>query len=35
MAREMGGDPVLMAGAITATTLAALATMPLVLARVE
>jgi predicted permease len=35
MAREMGGDPVLMAGAITATTLAALATMPLVLAGVE
>jgi malonate transporter and related proteins len=35
MAREMGGDPALMAGAITATTLAALATMPLVLAGVE
>jgi predicted permease len=35
MAREMGGDPAIMAGAITATTLAALATMPLALAGVE
>jgi predicted permease len=35
MAREMGGDPALMAGAITATTLAALATMPMVLAGVK
>jgi hypothetical protein len=35
MAREMGGDPAIMAGAITATTLAALTTMPLALAGVE
>jgi predicted permease len=32
MARQMGGDAKIMAGAITATTLAALITMPVVLA---
>jgi predicted permease len=31
MARQMGGDARIMAGAITATTLAALITMPLAL----
>ncbi len=31
MARQMGGDAAIMAGAITATTVAAIATMPLVL----
>jgi malonate transporter and related proteins len=34
MAREMGGDPAIMAGAITATTMLAAASMPLVLALV-
>ena len=34
MAREMGGDPTIMAGTVTATTVVAAASMPLVLAAV-